>query len=255
LVSSRIQHRLALIQRNSAQILERPLHHRLTILWQSSPLPSRAVDAHALLRRHALQHLVSRQPAIALLLGHLIHLAQLLRQPLLIGGRQTLEARIVAQHPLLVLHRNILVLIQPVSKVALGRGARTCITWTLRTVIRRTSEGSTRIGSPRNIRWISVLLTLHRVPLRAALPLRHRAPVSAARINRPCTIRGKTILLTLYRVPLRPPLHLRCLPILRLRPVLRLRLPELRLRPILRLRITRRRRRPGLVTALLLAKR
>jgi hypothetical protein len=50
-------------------------------------------------------------------------------------------------------------------------------------------------------------------------------------------------------------LHLRCLPILRLRPVLRLRLPELRLRPILRLRITRRRRRPGLVTALLLAKR
>ena len=146
-------------------------------------------------------------------------------------------------------------LIQPVPKVALGRGARACVTWTLRTVVRRTSVGPTGIGSPRNIRWISVLLTLHRVTLRPALPLRNRAPVSAARINRPCTIRGKTILLTLYRVPLRPPLHLRCLPILRLRPVLRLRLPELRLRPILRLRITRRRRRPGLVTALLLAKR
>ena len=153
--------------------------------------------------------------------------------------------------------------------MALGRAARACISWTLRTVVRRTSVGSTRIGSPGNIRWISVLLTLHRVPLRPALLLRDRTPVSAARINRPCTIRGITILRllsVLRRLPiLRPALQLGSGAILRLRslpvlwlwhlPVLWLRLPELRLRPILRLRIARRRRRPGLVTALLLAKR
>jgi hypothetical protein len=54
--------------------------------------------------------------ALALLLGHLVHLAQLLDEPLLGGRRQTVEAGIVAQQSLLVLNGKIApVLIQPVA--------------------------------------------------------------------------------------------------------------------------------------------
>ena len=56
-----------------------------------------------------------------------------------VAGRPaaTAEARIVPQHPLLVLHRNIPVLIQPVFQMPPRRNARIPVTTALRTVIRR----------------------------------------------------------------------------------------------------------------------
>jgi len=131
LVPRRIQHRLPLIQRDPAQIIESPLHHRLPILRQISPLLARPADARSLIRRQALQHLIPRQPALPLLLWHLVHLPQLLCQPLLIVRGQLLETRIAAQHPFLILQRNIAVLIQPVSQVSLRRntGVGKRISW------------------------------------------------------------------------------------------------------------------------------
>jgi hypothetical protein len=48
---------------------------------------------------------------------------QLLDEPLLIGGRKAVKARVGAQHPLLLLHRKIPVAIEPIPQVARRRRA------------------------------------------------------------------------------------------------------------------------------------
>jgi hypothetical protein len=59
--------------------------------------------------------------AVALLRWHLVNLAQLLHQALLIGWGQAAEVGVAAQQLLLILERDVAVVIEPVFKVA-GRG-------------------------------------------------------------------------------------------------------------------------------------
>ena len=58
---------------------------------------------------------------MALGLGHLIDAVQLLHQALLLGLRQTIEAGIAAEHPLLLLGRHAAMFVEPGAEVA-GRG-------------------------------------------------------------------------------------------------------------------------------------
>lgn len=61
------------------------------------------------------------QAALALVRGHLVYLAQLLHQPLLVGCRQASKVGVAAQKLFLILKRNVSVVIEPVLKVT-GRG-------------------------------------------------------------------------------------------------------------------------------------
>jgi hypothetical protein len=72
---------------------------------------------HLLLRRHAFQHLVASQSALALRIGHLVQAMQLLDEPLLLRGSQAIEAGIVAQQPFLLIDRKSAVLVQPVAEM------------------------------------------------------------------------------------------------------------------------------------------
>ncbi len=123
MVSARVEHHLALLQRNHAQILEGALHERLAIRWQGGPAASGKIRLHAVLGRHVLQSLGTGKAALPLLLRHLVHLVQLLHQPLLVGERKPVEIRVVTQHPLLVLDRQAPVLIEPVAQVTRRRRA------------------------------------------------------------------------------------------------------------------------------------
>ncbi len=113
LVPLRIQYRLPLVERNRTQLLESLLHQRCAVRWQLTQLHGRAVDLHLLLRRQPFQHLIARQPALALRGRHAIHLPQLLHQPLLVAARQRPEAGISAQHPLLLLYGKPAMLVEP----------------------------------------------------------------------------------------------------------------------------------------------
>ena len=122
LIPCRVQHRCPLIDRNRAQILKGPLYRRLPVWWQAAkPLAGRP-ELRPLLRRHVFDHLGAFQPALPLLLRHLVYLPQLLHQLLLVGRRKPAKVRVAAQHLFLILHGNILVLIQPVFEMPRGSG-------------------------------------------------------------------------------------------------------------------------------------
>jgi hypothetical protein len=72
-------------------------------------------NLHLILRRHVLQHFATRQAALALVFRQLIQLMQLLHQALLRRSRQPIEAGIVAEQALLILHRKTLMLIEPIA--------------------------------------------------------------------------------------------------------------------------------------------
>jgi hypothetical protein len=58
------------------------------------------------------------QTAIALGFRQLVHLVQLLQNPLLVSRRQPIEAWIIAERPLLVLNRLAAMLVEPVAEVS-----------------------------------------------------------------------------------------------------------------------------------------
>ena len=151
LVAAGTEHRLALIQGDSAQILEGALHNRLAVRGQSGPAARREVDLHPLLGRQALDHLGTAQAALLLRLGQPVDLMQLLDDPLLLTSWEPTEAGIAAQHPLLLLDGQIAVLVEPYAQVAGLRRSRP-ISWVRGTggvwqPIRRASVRRTRIGS------------------------------------------------------------------------------------------------------------
>ncbi len=123
LIARGVEHRLALIWRHRAQVLERAFHHGLAIGGQRGPAPCRILHLRALLRRQALQILSARKTPFALRFGHLVDTVQLLHKPLLLACRQPVEARIVVQHPLLFLGGNAAMRIEPSAQVA-GRSIR-----------------------------------------------------------------------------------------------------------------------------------
>ena len=102
-VAAGVEHRQALIEGNRAQIAEGTRHHRLALRRLGGPALRGEVHPRAVLGRKALQHLGTGQAALPLLVGHLIHLAQLLRQPLLICRVKAPEAGVASQYPFLVL--------------------------------------------------------------------------------------------------------------------------------------------------------
>ena len=138
---------------------------------------------------------------------HLVHVVQLPHQSLLLSLRQTVEGRIAAQHPLLVLHRHVPMLIQPRLQVAGRRVTRRRIPrvrWPRRV---RPQVRRSRIPRPRRVprrgrtdilrnRWLCVCPNLRLrigpplgLGIRPALRLRIRTPlrlvVGTARILRP----------------------------------------------------------------------
>jgi hypothetical protein len=62
-----------------------------------------------------LQNLIPRQASLSLFLGQLVHMVQLLHQPVLFARRKPPEAGVAAQNTLLLLRRKIPMLIQPVA--------------------------------------------------------------------------------------------------------------------------------------------
>src|SRR5665213_3517745 len=146
LVAAGIQHDAALIWGNGAQILEGAAHLRLPIHRQRGPLAGRAVDAHAILRRKMFDVLGACQAALPLLFRQLVHTMELLREPLLVAGRQATEAGIAVQHPLLVLHGNIAMLIEPCAEMARRRIVRRWIS-----AITRTLTGVSRARIARSL--------------------------------------------------------------------------------------------------------
>jgi len=118
LVTLGVEHRGTLLERNRAQILEGALHHRLALHRQGRPAVRREVDAHLFLRRQMLDHYSAGETALALLLGQLVYLVQLLHHTLLLGRRKPAEVGVAAKHTLLLLYGKIVVLIEPVAQVA-----------------------------------------------------------------------------------------------------------------------------------------
>lgn len=146
LISSGVEYRLALIQRDRAQVLESALHQRLSVHGQGDPAARGVVDAQPILGREMLEHLVASHTALALLLAQLVDLMQLLDDALLVGRGQAPECGVVAEHPLLLLDGKRAVLIKPVAQVA---GRR--LDWMRVARIRRTGIAGTQIRRT----WIS----------------------------------------------------------------------------------------------------
>ena len=72
-----------------------------------------------------LQHFTAGQTAVALVLGQLIHLVQLLQQTLLVGRGQPVKAGVAAEGPLLILSGLAAMLVEPVAEVTGWRGGGT----------------------------------------------------------------------------------------------------------------------------------
>jgi hypothetical protein len=143
IVTSRIQHDLALIDRHGAKILESMAHYGLAIGRKRSQAARRLPDLRTVFGRQALDRLGAGQAALALRLGHLIELVKLLDLALLLSRAEAVEARLLAEHPLLLAYRHVLVLGHPLRQMAgsLGIGTQRI----RRSVIRR--PGSTITGS------------------------------------------------------------------------------------------------------------
>jgi len=71
-----------------------------------------------------LKNLGARQTPLALLRSEFIDLMQLLHQSLLVGGSQPSEAGVTAENALLVLHGQIVMLVQPGAQMTGGRIGR-----------------------------------------------------------------------------------------------------------------------------------
>ena len=179
LVAAGTEHHLALIERHGAQIAEGALHQHLAIRRQRSHPLAGHVEPHPVLGRHVLQRFGAGQAAIALVIRQLIHLVQLLQDPLLVRRGQPIEAGVAAQGPLLVLNGLAAMLVEPVAEVPWRRGAqisgtRASIARPSLGAIRRTSVSGRTIGSRRigrALRSVVGGLTLHRIALRTGLVL------------------------------------------------------------------------------------
>lgn len=113
LVLTGIQDGAALIRRNGTQISKSVLHHRLPLRRQRGPFAQRTRNLHPVHRRQPLQVFHAGQTALPLLVCQPVHVVQLLHKALLLGVREALEAGVVAQNLFLILHWNILMLVQP----------------------------------------------------------------------------------------------------------------------------------------------
>ena len=138
-VARRIQHHIPLVHRNPAQIAKSMLHNGLPVRRHRRHLPERLVDLHPLIGRQPLNRLVPRSPSLPLRLRQFIQMMELLYLPLLIAGAQTIKARLPPKQPLLLPHRHILMLRQPLRQVPRLRSRPHRIR---RAVIRRPSTGN-----------------------------------------------------------------------------------------------------------------
>jgi hypothetical protein len=107
------------------------------------------VDLHAVGWREALKGFGARQTALALGFGHLVQLVELLNLAILLGGRQAVEAGLLAEEPLLLADGQVLVLGHPLGQMTgrLGIGADG---------IRRIAVGRSVIGRAGGLRAVGI---------------------------------------------------------------------------------------------------
>lgn len=112
------------------------------------------------------------QPALTLILWHLVYRMQLLHQPLLVRRRKPIEVGVVAQQPFLILYRKTAVLIEPVAQVSRRCSAGVRVTGACGPRI-RCARSSTipgcRPGQLVSLRLALVLLVIPALVLRSVL--------------------------------------------------------------------------------------
>lgn len=113
LVAGGVEHGGALIDGHGAQIPEGALDHGLAVGSERGEQAAGLVELHALLGGHALDDFGAGKPPLALLVGKVVDLLQLLYYALLIGWGELSEAGLVAQQLLLALYGQSAVLGEP----------------------------------------------------------------------------------------------------------------------------------------------
>ncbi len=132
LKTGRIEDRLTLLGGNGPEVLKGPAHGSLPVLRQLRKFLQGTAHIGLLLRGKVFVHLIALYEALAHFRRFAVEIVQAVQQALLLLRRKAPEAGLAAQCIFLLLWGEVLVLIEP-----LGKMARTCLTrsWTSHTLL------------------------------------------------------------------------------------------------------------------------